>query len=215
MARKQPSAEEREAIWRAHECKCAYTTEILSLGTLHIDHILPQSLEKNPVIKSEILSKFNLPSDFNIHGYENLLPCQPRANLQKGDDISSSTGFWLDIAAKKKSSVEKHLISIQRRKNKGLHLNHLQQAIERGDLNAAEVINSLQYSPENCKSDQEFMGEKKLPNSSLSHQIDIQAKLTNQMKFWDGMPELRSDKERVHQALEYAKRAEKLLGYIE
>jgi hypothetical protein len=44
MANQKFSAAEREAIWLAHEKKCAYTRELIDVSSFHIDHIVPENL---------------------------------------------------------------------------------------------------------------------------------------------------------------------------
>jgi hypothetical protein len=34
----------RQAMWIAHSQKCAYTHELVDLASMHIDHIIPESL---------------------------------------------------------------------------------------------------------------------------------------------------------------------------
>lgn len=77
MSTQKFSAAEREAIWLAHGKKCAYTGKLLDVSNFHIDHIIPESLTKDSAALKDKIAKLNLPVDFNIHGYENLLPyCQ-------------------------------------------------------------------------------------------------------------------------------------------
>jgi hypothetical protein len=44
MSSQKFSSAEREAIWLAHEKKCAYTRELLGVSDFHIDHVVPESL---------------------------------------------------------------------------------------------------------------------------------------------------------------------------
>lgn len=83
MSSQSFTAAQREAIWLAHSCKCAYTRETLDVSNFHIDHIIPESLKENPVLMAETLSKLGLQQDFDLLGWENLLPCRPGVNLQK------------------------------------------------------------------------------------------------------------------------------------
>ena len=94
MSQKKFTAAEREAIWLAHGKKCAYTRKLLDVSNFHIDHIIPESLTKDPAALKDKIAKLNLPDDFNIHGYENLLPCCPSANYQKSDLILPHLYFF-------------------------------------------------------------------------------------------------------------------------
>jgi hypothetical protein len=146
MAEQVFTAAEREAIWRAHAGKCAYTREILDISSFHIDHVLPEALRNDPPQMHATLKKLGLPGDFNILGWENLLPSRPSANLQKGANVfdSAHVHFFLGIAAGKKPDVLRYLEIIDRRKNRGRAIFLLQQCLERGELSAREVADILE-----------------------------------------------------------------------
>ena len=139
------SAAEREAIWLAHERKCAYTGELLDVSNFHIDHIIPESLAKDPALLKCKMATLDLPADFDTHGYENLLPCQPRVNLQKRDLLLSQTRYFLSIAACKKAKIEANLGRIEKRNSRGKATILLLQHLERGDLTSDEVSKILQH----------------------------------------------------------------------
>lgn len=144
------SATEREAIALAHSSRCAYTRELLDFSSFHIDHVLPESLADDPEERKATLNKLGLPADFDLHGWENLLPCRPGANLQKAAIVfdPAHTHYFLGIAAAKKSDVIANLTMLERRKNRGRAILLLQQCLERGELAAADVANILQQYAE-------------------------------------------------------------------
>ena len=140
MSRKKISAAERQAIWLAHGKKCAYTRELLEVSNFHIDHIIPVSLAHD----SAALRKLDLPDNFNIFGYENLLPCHPRVNFQKGDMILNRTHYFLGIAASKKENIEANLLHIEKQESYGKAAILLMRCLERGDLTPREISEILQ-----------------------------------------------------------------------
>ena len=144
MSTKKFSAVEREAIWFAHEKKCAYTGRLIDVSNFHIDHIIPESFAKESTALKDAITKFNLPADFDIHGYGNLLPCQPRVNFQKRDTILSQTPYFLSVAAEKKPKIEENLACIKKREAKGKALILLQQGLELGHITAREISEILQ-----------------------------------------------------------------------
>ena len=148
MSTKKFSSAEREAIWLAHEKKCAYTGELIDVRNFHIDHIIPKSLAKDPTTLKDEITKFGLPDDFNIHSYENLLPCQPRVNFQKHDSILLQTPYFLSVAAEKKSKIEANLDRIKKREMKGKALILLQQGLEFGHITPLEISEILQNHAE-------------------------------------------------------------------
>lgn len=104
MAEQTFTAAEREAIWRAHGGKCAYTRELVDISSFHIDHVLPETLGDHPAELQEKLKELGLPADFDIQGWENLLPSRPGANAQKAANVfeSAHLHFFLGIATGKK-----------------------------------------------------------------------------------------------------------------
>jgi hypothetical protein len=146
MSKQIFSASEREAIWLAHEKKCAYTRELLDVSSFHIEHIIPESLVDNTEELERVKNSLGLDKSFNIHGYENLIPCKVGVNLQKGSLIfnAAHTHFFLGIAASKKAGILENLEKIEKRKNRGKALILLQQCLERGELLPSEVAHILE-----------------------------------------------------------------------
>ena len=145
MASKKFSSAEREAIWLAHEKKCAYTRELLDVSNFHIDHVIPESLADDAAELKRTKEELGLRNDFDLFDYGNLLPCRPGANLQKGSLVldKATVHFFLGIASSKKGEIEANLRRIEHRKNRGRAIILLQQCLERGELSAKEVSDIL------------------------------------------------------------------------
>ncbi len=150
MSTQKFSAAEREAIWLAHEKKCAYTRELLDVSSFHIDHIVPESLVEDPAALTRVRIALGLPEDFDIFGYRNLLPCRAGANLQKGSLVldQAHIHFFLGIASSKSYEIEANLLRIEKRKNRGRAIILLQQCLQRGELSPEEVSEILQNHSE-------------------------------------------------------------------
>jgi hypothetical protein len=150
MSNQKFTASQREAIWLAHEKKCAYTREPIDLSSCHIDHILPESLIDDPVAFERIKVELGLPANFDIFGYGNLLPCRPGTNLQKGSLVfdPAHTHFFLGITSSKETVIEASLKRIENRKVRGKALILLQQCLERGELAPSEVAEILEKHTE-------------------------------------------------------------------
>lgn len=146
MSKQSFSAAQREAIWLAHSSKCAYTREPLDISNFHIDHVIPETLNKKPDLRLETLTKLGLTQDFDLLGWENLLPCRPGANLQKSATVfdPAHVHFFLGVAAAKKPDVIDNLNKIEQRKTRGRAIILLQQCLERGDLSVDEVAQVLE-----------------------------------------------------------------------
>lgn len=146
MSSQKFSALQREALLLAHERKCAYTREPLDVSGFHIDHVIPESVAADPTEFALTKTRLGLPNDFDVYSYENLLPCRPGANLQKGSRLldPAPTLYFLGIASAKKSLVEAHLAGIEKRNTRGKALILLQQCLESGSLTAPEVAKILE-----------------------------------------------------------------------
>ena len=146
MSEQKFSAAEREAFWLAYQKKCPYTSQVLDLGSFHIDHLLPEKLLDNPAKLEQIKAQLNLPADFDLRGYGNLLPCKPGANLQKGDSAldQGATHFFLSLASSKKKAIEAHVAKIAKRNKAGRAIVLLLQAIDSGDLSPSQVAKILE-----------------------------------------------------------------------
>lgn len=150
MATQKFSSILREAIWIAHGKKCAYTHEVVDLASLHIDHIIPESLASHPEEVAALKMALGLDDTFDLHGLENLLPCKPGPNLQKADVtlIPASARFFLSIAAAKKAAIEHNVVTIERRLRVGRAFILLQQLLEAGQIQPKEVASLLVEPPE-------------------------------------------------------------------
>lgn len=146
MSKQQFSAAQREAFWVSYDKKCAYTRELLDLSSFHIDHIVPESLADNPAEFERVKKILSLKDSFDIHGYENLLPCCAAKNLQKSALVfdPAPVHYYLAIAASKKSDIESHLLKIEKRNIRGKALILLQQCLERKELTPLEVVKILE-----------------------------------------------------------------------
>ncbi|RQN06643.1 HNH endonuclease [Pantoea ananatis] len=141
MAKQTFTATQREAIWRAHYRKCPYTCELLDISTFHIDHIIPEKFKNKPDELTKILKELNLPLDFNLLDWENLLPCHPKANLQKSqaEFEPKNARFYLDLAEKKKKKVIENINKITNQINRSRARIQLQQFLEHGRISTDEV----------------------------------------------------------------------------
>ena len=145
MSTQRLSATQREAIWLAHNKKCAYTQVLLDVSNFHIDHIIPEFLLHSPQKLAVTIMELGLHADFNIYGYGNLLPCAAPRNLQKSDLIfdNPQVQFFLGIASGKVSTIERNVTLIEQRITRGKAIVLIQQLIEKGRLTPQEASNVL------------------------------------------------------------------------
>jgi len=139
MSKQTFTAFEREAIWTAYNRKCAYTGRVLEIDNFHIEHIIPEAMTNNKDELSKILKSFNLPQDFNIFGYENLLPCHPSANLTKSNKTLISTTFFINFAIEKKTTIEDNISRLQAMSSRGKFIMSLRQASEKNMISIGKM----------------------------------------------------------------------------
>lgn len=153
MSNQTFTAAQREAFHRAYAGKCAYTRQPVDMSSFHIDHIVPETLSADQQRLAAVKAELGLAAEFDLFGYENLVPVAPGVNLQKGKIVFDPhiARYYLGIAAAKKASIEEELGKIERRHTKGRALLLLQEALESGKLQAAEVaqiLDDYQEAPE-------------------------------------------------------------------
>lgn len=96
MSSQSFTATQREAIWLAYDRKCAYTKQLLDISNFHIDHILPESLAKDPLELSKVLSNLGRgytiirvllrnPRNYGIWGHPYRYAHVERKEVQHGD----------------------------------------------------------------------------------------------------------------------------------
>lgn len=104
----------RQAIWEAHDKRCAYCGDPLSYKDLALDHIIPQAEDLN-----RASAMFGLGAEFDFDGPENLLPTCARCNRQKSDRMSNLTivSHFIELAQGRRKEV----LTIYRRVTKQDH----------------------------------------------------------------------------------------------
>ncbi len=135
----------RLAIWRAYNKRCVYTSSPIEFHELHIDHIIPERLAKEPDELKTLLSHLDLPLDFDLNSTRNLVPCRSNINLLKGGRTlnDGTIKFFLDKAASKVEKVEVEEATIKRSIEKDDLLLPIGAAIEEGILSQEQAISYL------------------------------------------------------------------------
>lgn len=100
---------QRISIWEGYHRKCQYCNQPISYSDLHIDHIIPDSLERGSSELVVLLNDLNLSQDFDINSYLNLFPAHSMCNLRKADLIFSKQSilFFLEIAKSRYEQILK------------------------------------------------------------------------------------------------------------
>ena len=74
---------QRRAVWEVHAKRCNYCREPLLFRALELDHIIPRKLAANTAEWSQLRSEECLDDNFDIDGFENLVPACRRCNAAK------------------------------------------------------------------------------------------------------------------------------------
>lgn len=83
MAKQSFDEIERYALIAVHGDKCYLCGKPLTLSTMEVDHIIPESLLIEPQRLGAVLEAFGFPATFDLHSFENLLPACDRCNNLK------------------------------------------------------------------------------------------------------------------------------------
>lgn len=101
----------RTALLEAHNNKCFYTERPLSYEDMEVDHIIPEVLEGDRKALEVLLTDLDLPADYSLHCFQNLVPTSGRINRRKSGDPFPliETRTYINLARKKFSKFEKRL----------------------------------------------------------------------------------------------------------
>ena len=135
----------RQAIWNAHERRCAYTSEPVDWSELEIDHII--AVRGDDERKSELGAKGIIAPDFDINGFENLLPTKRHRNNQKSNYIhnDASVVFFLGLADQRKEKAKRLYNSFTVSDNSLKGYLQLKAQADRNDIDVEELLSFVQH----------------------------------------------------------------------
>jgi|HubBroStandDraft_2_1064218.scaffolds.fasta_scaffold21234_2 hypothetical protein len=132
----------RIAIWRAHAKKCLYCGDLINLGELDIDHIVPESLKEDSVAFGRVREDLGLSPEFTLNSVFNLLPTHRRCNLAKSSQLFRPAGarFYLEVASQKEATVRRQIDSLKFQDRKERVLAILRNALDTGSMSIADLV---------------------------------------------------------------------------
>lgn len=141
MARKAFPTSKRAAIWRAHERRCIYCTELVTFADLDVDHIIPDHLKEKPEQLAELLNEYGLSNDFDVEGLLNLVPSHRHCNLQKRGQVlpKSRALHFLSIAEGRYAKAAKVESELREQALRDNFTVLLQVALDEGRLSRDEL----------------------------------------------------------------------------
>ena len=145
MSKYKFSDSQRYAVYTVHGEKCYLCNCPIDLKSMHVDHVLPESLLGYKARLESVINEFGLDKDFEINSYHNWMPSYGPCNLKKLEEVfepAPIVKIILQRAAKKAAKaleLEEKTVS----KNAiGRALNTLKRSKEKGEL-TIEVITEL------------------------------------------------------------------------
>lgn len=97
---------ERYAIYTVHGAKCYMCKKQIDLGSMHVDHIIPESLNEKEL--KEVKRLYGLGSNFDVNTPKNWMPSCPSCNLEKSAKVFDPVPILLNElnkASKKSAAV--------------------------------------------------------------------------------------------------------------
>lgn len=135
----------KEALWKAHNCKCIYCEESLLFVDLEIDHVVPRSSTSAQL--DDRRQRLGLSPDFNKFGIENCAPaCRP-CNRKKRD-FGFADGFLsivLTVIEEKIPKIKKLMEGRKAERTLDNMFREIMWQIEAGIISRPEVVRRLDF----------------------------------------------------------------------
>lgn len=131
----------RSALWTSYNNICFYCNRPIDWDDLHIDHIIPESLNTKPEKLNQIIREYELAVDFDVNALYNLVPTHGKCNQRKSDElfVKQTTLFYLCLTNKTIPRIETEILKLKNRKNKGQIISKLQSALATNLINPNEL----------------------------------------------------------------------------
>jgi hypothetical protein len=136
------SFSERWAVFQAYKQICIYCRNLVEWRDFEVDHILNESLLKEPDKLAALARDYELESGFDINSFRNWACSHHSCNRTKADTTfdKSRALHYLLIAGKKAKSAEGIYQATERANRANKVLAHLRALIENGTLSRQDVI---------------------------------------------------------------------------
>jgi hypothetical protein len=137
MGKRSFTNAERYAVYTVHGERCYLCSKPIDLVTMEVDHIIPESLLKDPIGLAKVLRDFGLSEDFDVQSPSNWLPaCRPCNNKKRSHILKPSPILQreLERAAARAGDVGRLSREVVRRQQVTVALSILQRAADDGQL---------------------------------------------------------------------------------
>jgi hypothetical protein len=129
-------------VYVTHDEKCYMCKKPIDLQTMEVDHVIPESLGKDPARLAEVKRLLGRPEDFDLNSHENWLPaCRPcnGRKLETVFDPSLLVQLNLQRAAERANKARAFEAKSLKDKEITKALNIVQRAFEAGSLSANDL----------------------------------------------------------------------------
>ncbi|MFJ7362862.1 HNH endonuclease [Peribacillus frigoritolerans] len=138
--------EVRYALWQAHQRRCTICLEdLFNYSDLQVDHIIPEAKFKNKQKEIEVINKFNLPSNFDFNGLENLRPAHHKCNNDKRDnELPEEISVRLLRRAQGKiKDVKKYIKKFEEEAKYALNIEVIRKQLNEGQITLEEYVDRI------------------------------------------------------------------------
>jgi len=137
------SSIERLAIWEVYNKKCYYCdSPLVRISEMQIEHLFPKELENDEAKFNEIKEQFDLPNDFDLDSYENLVcSCGP-CNRKKSNDLWSRNAMlsFHSIAIKNSIAITSKIKELESKLSSSKMISNLKSLLNKAFLRPNEVV---------------------------------------------------------------------------
>jgi hypothetical protein len=136
------TAFERHGVWKAHKEMCCWCERLIEFRDTTVDHIIPESLLKNPKKLEETKSLYELPPNFKINGFENWVPSDFKCNSRKNSKLYRKSPVLMDLLDRAQTVAalaKEYSDSVKRASKQGKSNAVVETLLERGEITVADL----------------------------------------------------------------------------
>lgn len=136
----------RYALWQAYQRRCSICKEnLFNFSDLEIDHIIPRNSFNTDSKKKDILNKYNLPTNFEFEGLENLRPAHHKCNNNKrAIELTEEIILGLITYAKNKiKDVDKFVKKYHEEAKYALNVEFIRKQLDEGIITFEEYADQI------------------------------------------------------------------------
>jgi hypothetical protein len=143
---------ERWAVHQAYEQICIYCGNVVAWRDFEVDHIINESLLKEPQKLNSLINDYGLGSDFSINGFENWACTHHSCNRVKSDTTfdKSRALHYLLIAGQKAKAARQIYRATQNVNTVNKVFARLRVLMENGTITRQEIVDFAKAAVDNA-----------------------------------------------------------------